>query len=69
MSILGKNIKFFRKQESMTQEQLAKLLKLDRTTVVGYESGKHEPSLSILIAIADIFDTSVDELLGRKEGY
>jgi len=65
MLILGKNIKFFRKQESMTQEQLANLLKLDRTTVAGYESGKHEPALPILVAIADIFDVTLDELLGR----
>jgi len=66
MLALGKNIRFYRKQESMTQEQLAKLLKLDRTTIAGYESGKHEPSLSIVIAMAKIFDISVDELLGRE---
>ena len=66
MSILNKNIKFYRLQESMTQEKLAERLGLDRTTIVKYESGEHEPSIQTLIELANIFDITLDELVGRE---
>lgn len=32
-----------------------------------YEKGEREPSLSILIALADFFDVSLDYLAGRSD--
>ena len=65
MEILSDKIRELRVERAMSQQDLANLLYVDRTTLAGYESGKREPSLHILIQIADIFDVSVDYLLGR----
>jgi len=63
---LSKNIRFYRKAENMTQAQLAERLGVGRTTVGEYEAGRNEPDVETLIRIADIFDITLDELLGRE---
>lgn len=65
MEILSDRIRALRIKHDLSQQDLADLLYLDRTTIAGYETCKREPSLHILIQIADIFDVSVDYLLGR----
>ena len=65
MSELGKNIRFYRKSLGKTQKQLAEDLNLARSTVTLYELGRSEPDLKTLGKIADILDTTIDELAGR----
>lgn len=62
-----KKLKQLRKEQSMTQEHLADLLNVSRTTVVRYEKGECEPDIATLIKLADIFNISLDYLLGRTE--
>lgn len=62
-----KKVKQLRKEQSMTQEHLADLLNVSRTTVVRYEKGECEPDIATLIKLADIFNISLDYLLGRTE--
>ena len=66
MPNVAENIKFYRKQESMTQEAVANYLNLERSTIAKYESGENEPPIQILIKLADLFDISIDELVGRE---
>ena len=61
------NIKKLRKQLNYSQEQLGKLLNVSRNTISQYESDDREPSFKLLFKMADIFNVSIDELLGRKE--
>ncbi len=56
-----------RKLKGFTAQQMASQLYLSIRTYRYYESGGLEPSLKILIKIADILDVSVDYLLGRDE--
>jgi transcriptional regulator with XRE-family HTH domain len=51
----------------MTQEDLAKILKVSRATVGRYETDERFPDKDILKKIADFFDVSVDYLLGRTD--
>ena len=52
-----------------------KLLKKDVAAAIGvtyrhyqrYESGESEPALSVLVALADYFDVSLDYLTGRSD--
>lgn len=67
MKELGEKIKKCRLEKGITQEQAANKLKINRVTYTGYESGKHQPSLEMLIKIADLYKTSTDYLLGRYE--
>ena len=43
------------------------MLSVKQTTVSGWETGYREPDLESLKRMADIFDCSIDELLGQKE--
>ena len=69
ISKTGERIKELRIQNNMTQSKLADKLSIDRTTLAQYELGLIIPSLDILWEIADIFDISIDELVGRKWIY
>lgn len=64
--MLGENIKYLRKRNRLSQQQLAEVLEIPRTTLGDYERGHTEPSLDTLIRIARYFQTSVDALLTLK---
>lgn len=53
-----------RTSHDMSQQALADLLGLNRSTVTYYERGKTIPNLANLVKIASIFNVSTDYLLG-----
>lgn len=59
---LNENLKVLRKQKGYSQEQLASKLNVSRQAVSKWESGSY-PELESLIALSEIFECSVDELL------
>lgn len=59
-------IKRLRIERGITQEQLASMLKISRSTVGMYETGSREPDFETCEAIADIFNVDMDFLLGRS---
>jgi transcriptional regulator with XRE-family HTH domain len=65
MKQFGQNLHKLRTNNNMTQEDLGKLLNVTQSTIAYYESGKKQPSLETLIAIADYFRVSTDYLLDR----
>lgn len=65
MNSIGKNIRELRKEEKMTQGQLAKKLNVTQDTISLWELNKREPSVSNIIMLADLFGISTDSLLGR----
>lgn len=56
-------LKRLRKQKQITQLELAEALNISQTAVSKYERGVCEPDLSVVIAMADFFGISVDELV------
>lgn len=60
---LGEVIKKHRLELHMTQEFIAESLNVSRQAVSKWESGKSDPSTSNLIALASLFDISVEDLL------
>ena len=54
---------------NLPQEQLARLLGVDRSTISSYESSMRQPSLGTLSRIADVFGVSTDYLLGRTNNF
>ncbi len=58
-------IQEYRKQKKWTQEELAKRLGVERSAVAKWESGKSQPQAARLIALAEIFGCTIDEILGR----
>ena len=63
---LADNIRVFRKQRSLTQEQLAEVLGVSPGAVYKWEAGLSTPELGLILEMADFFDTSVDVLLGYE---
>lgn len=63
MSILASNLRFLRKQKSITQSDLADQLAVQRTMISAYEDARSEPKLATLHLLAEIFDLGLEELL------
>lgn len=62
---LGDRIKYLRKENGLTQTDLGKKLGLSKANISKYEANVHEPSIDTLNNLSDIFNVSVDYLLGR----
>ena len=65
-SRLAENIRKFRKERKLTQEQLAEVMGVTTGAVYKWESGMSVPELNLIMELADFFDISVDVLLGYK---
>lgn len=63
---LAENIRAFRKERKMTQEQLAEALGVTVGAVHKWEKDLSTPDLSLIFAMADLFVTSTDVLLGYE---
>ena len=62
---LGRRIAQLRKEQNMTQQELANILEVSREAVSMWEIGLRQPNLDTLQKLADFFGCSVDYLLGR----
>ena len=67
--MIGKRLRELRKGQSLTQEQLAAILKTAKSTISQYENNINEPDLRTLIRIADLFAVTLDDLVGRELTY
>lgn len=63
---IAENIRFFRKQAGLTQEELAARFGSRKTLISYYEIGRNTPDIETLWELADIFDITIDELVGRE---
>ncbi len=68
MKSVGETLADLRTEREMGQKELAALLNVSVGTISNYEKGVHFPDLDSLRKVADIFDVTVDYLLGRT-GY
>lgn len=60
---IAENIKFYRRQIGLTQQELAEKLNGKKSLVSNYENGYSTPDIFTLCKLADIFDVSLDELV------
>lgn len=65
---IGSNIKAFREEYKMSQQDLADKMSIARPVISNWEHGKTEPSSSQLLKLAKIFDASTDQILGNTSG-
>lgn len=64
---IGDNIRKYRKQKDMTQEQLADRLGVSYQSVSRWENGATYPDLELLPSIAEMFGITMDELMGMPD--
>ena len=60
-------LKELRKENNMTQVQLAETLCVSKGTVAMWEIGKREPNFETLNRLSDIFDKRIDYILGYSD--
>ena len=60
-------IKLLREELKMTQQELANRLGGAKSTVAMYEKEDRNPSLDVLIKLSEIFNCSIDYILGKSD--
>ena len=56
-----------RKEKHLNQVGLAMKLNISQYMVSSYETGRHQPTIDILIELADFFNVSIDYLAGKSD--
>jgi len=65
----GVKIKENREKLGLTQQELAEKIGFSQNAVHQWETEKREPSIEVLIKMADLFEVTLDELAGRDCPY
>lgn len=61
----GENLQYYRKQNNLTQEDLAEQMQVSRQSVSKWENGEAMPDLEKVIKLADILRVNLDDLCSR----
>lgn len=60
-------IRDMREDKDLTQKQISSIINCDQSLYSKYERGEREIPLSLIIKLADYYNTSVDYLIGRTD--
>lgn len=66
-SVLGGNVKALRQVLGISQEELAFRAELDRTYISQIERGVSNPSVFVLLKVANVLDVELVELFGARK--
>lgn len=64
---IGENIKMYRNNSNLTQEELASKIDLSRNAIYNYENDRRTPSIKILIELAAALNIDLSDLLQGTE--
>ena len=67
MEILAQRLVMLRKGKKMSRKAVAEQIEIAERTYQRYENGEREPSASVLVALADLYDVTIDYLVGRTD--
>lgn len=57
----------YRKKHDISQDQLAKLMKVSRQTISSIENGRYNPSVTLAYKLASYFHVSIEDLFDFEE--
>ena len=63
--MFGNRIRDLRKENGLTQKQLADALQVDFRTVSFWETERFEPNIDQIIKLCNYFNVSADYIIGR----
>lgn len=63
--MITEKLRELRKLKGISQEELGTILHVSQRCYASWEQGRTEPNIEMLVKLADIFECSVDYLLGR----
>ena len=68
--MVGKNIKKFRENKKLTQDDMAEMLNVTRQAISNWETEKTQPDIDTLQKIAQVLEVSVEEIIyGTKREF
>jgi len=65
MTVFSQRLKELREGAGYYRTELSEICGLDRSAIAEYEESDRLPKLKSIIAIADLFEVSIDYLVGR----
>ena len=65
--MIYRRIRDLREDQDLSQKQVAQMLGMSQTGYSKYETGENDSPTSVLIRLADFYQTSTDYLLGRTD--
>lgn len=65
--MIGTQIKYYRKKNSLTQQRLADILNVQKGTISMWEANKRTPDISTLMKLSKAFKIDIGELVGEKK--
>lgn len=63
---IGSFIRELRKEQGITQEQLAEQFNISARTISRWETGHNMPDISLLVEISEFFDVSIPEIINGE---
>ena len=66
MEALAKNLFTLRKKRGLSREAVARKLEISAMTYQRYEKNLRNPDAPLLVQLADFFDVTLDQLVGRE---
>lgn len=63
---IAQNLKFFRKRKGLSQEEMASILGLNRSTYSGYENEVAQPNLELLLQLAQSENIPLEVMLSKQ---
>ena len=67
MQILSAHLLALRKERKLTRQMVADSICISPRTYQRYENAEREPTLSVLVLLADFYGVSMDSLAGRTD--
>lgn len=67
MTEFSKNLKRLRLSQNISQKQISELLHIADRQYRRYENGEVDPPITFATQVADIFNVSIDYLVGRSD--
>jgi len=64
---LGDNLRILRKERNLSEREVSNMLHVDITTISKYEHNTRTPDIYTMIKFADVYDVSLDKLVGREQ--
>lgn len=64
---MNNRLEEIRKQNQITQEELATILEVSRQTISSLEKGRYNPSIILAFKIARYFNMSIEEIFIYEE--
>ena len=66
-NIIKERLRELRKEKSLTQKQVAKIINKSETGYASWEQGLSEPSINDLIALSSFYHVTIDYLVGKED--